>query len=149
MQQSQALILLSQMKRFEKDNDIDWIMHLYLDKKLKKIPGIIPCKLAPGGGTRSAYHLYALRYIKEKFNNVPKDKFLEALRAEGIPGSSGYGAQNKYEFIEKVLTSKGYKRLYSDARLNQWREENVLPGNDQLVDEAVVFSQSVLVRKQS
>ena len=144
MTQTQALILLSQMQRFQKDNDIRLDNALYLDKKLKKIPGIVPCKLA-NGGTRSAYHLYPFRYIKEKFNNVPKEKFLEALVAEGIPGNKGYGTQHKSEFIEKVLTSKGYKRLYSDARLKQWREENVLPGNDQLVDEAVVFTQNILL----
>ena len=144
MTQTQALILLSQMQRFQKDNDIRLENALYLDKKLKKIPGIVPTKLADGG-TRSAYHLYSFRYIKEKFNNVPKEKFLEALRAEGIPGDSGYRAQNKDEFIEQVLNSKGYKRLYSEARLKQWREENQLPGNDQLCDQAVVFTQNVLL----
>jgi perosamine synthetase len=144
MTQTQALILLSQMQRFQKDNDIRYENAMYLDKKLSKIPGIIPCKLAKGG-TRSAYHLYPFRYIKEKFNNVPKTKFLEALRAEGIPANSGYGQQNKYDFIEKVLNSKGYKRLYSEARLKQWREENNLPGNDQLCDEAVTFTQNILL----
>ncbi len=39
MQQSQALILMSQMKRIEKDNDIRLSNALYLDKKLKEIPG--------------------------------------------------------------------------------------------------------------
>jgi len=34
------------------------------------------------------------------------------------------------------LKSKGYKRLYSEARLKQWREENQLPGNDQLCKQA-------------
>jgi len=144
MTQTQALILLSQMQRFQKDNDFRLENALYLNSKLKKIPGIVPYKLA-NGGTRSAYHLYPFRYIKEKFNNVPKDKFLEALRAEGVPGSGGYGKQNKYEFIEKVLNSRGYKRLYSEARLKQWREENELPGNDQLCDQAVVFTQNILL----
>ncbi len=144
MTQTQALILLSQMQRFQKDNDIRLDNALYLNKKLSKIPGIIPYKLADGG-TRSAYHLYPFRYIKEKFNNVPKEKFIEALRAEGIPGNGGYTQQNKWDFIETVLNSRGYKRLYSEARLKQWREENVLPGNDKLCDQAMAFSQSVLL----
>ena len=45
----------------------------------------------------------------------------------------------------KALTSRGYKRLFSEARLKQWREQNVLPGNDQLCDEAVTFYQSILL----
>ena len=110
------------VQRFQNDNNIRLSNALYLDKNLKKIPGIVPTKLAEGG-TRSAYHLYSFRYLKEKFNNIPKEKFLEALRAEGIPGNSGYRAQNKDEFIEQVLASKGYKRLYSEARLKQWRKK--------------------------
>jgi perosamine synthetase len=144
MTQTQALILLSQMQRFQKDNDIRLDNALYLNKKLSKIPGIIPYKLA-NGGTRSAYHLYPFRYVKEKFNNVPKEKFLEALRAEGIPAGGGYTQQNKWDFIETMLNSKGYKRLYSEARLKQWREENQLPGNDLLCSQALTFTQNILL----
>jgi perosamine synthetase len=144
MQQSQAIILMSQMKRFEKDNDVRLANAQYLDKKLKEIPGIVPYKLA-NGGTRSAYHLYPFRYIKEKFNNVPKEKFLKALSAEGIPVSSGYGPQNKDLLFEEAFNSRGYKRLFPESRLKQWREENHLPGNDQLCSEACAIYQSVLL----
>ena len=144
MQQSQALILMSQMKRFENDNDIRLSNALYLDKKLKEIPGIIPYRLAEGA-TRAVYHLYPFRYIKENFNNVPKDKFIRALSAEGIPCSSGYGKQNKDGLFEEAFNSRGYKRLFSESRLKQWRDENILPGNDQLSDQAVTFSQSLLL----
>jgi perosamine synthetase len=144
MQQSQAIILMSQMKRILKDNDIRLANALYLNQKLSEIPGIVPYKLADGA-TRSAYHLYPFRYIKEKFNNVPKGKFLQALVAEGIPAMSGYGQQNKDGLFEETLNSKGYKRLFSEARLKKWREENVIPGNDQLCNEAVVFTQNILL----
>ncbi len=144
MQQSQAIILLSQMKRFEADNEIRVANALYLDKKLSKIPGIIPCKPAEGA-TRAAYHMYPFRYIREKFDDVPKEKFIRALSAEGIPCSSGYGQQNRDGLIEEALNSKAYKRLFPESRLKQWREENQLPGNDQLCREAVTFFQSMLL----
>ncbi len=144
MQQVQALILLSQMDRIQKDADIRLANAQFLDSKLKEIPGITPYKLADGA-TRSAYHLYPFRFIKEKFNNVSKDKFIQALRAEGIPCSGGYGPQNSDGLIEKALNSKGFKRLFSETRLKQWREENVLPGNDQLCREAVTFTQNILL----
>jgi dTDP-4-amino-4,6-dideoxygalactose transaminase len=143
MTQTQALILMSQMEHFQKDNEVRQANAAYLDSKLRRIPGIVPCKIAKGN--KSAIHLYPFRYIKEKFNDIPKEKFLEALHAEGIPAGAGYGKQNKIEMLDTVFNSKGYKRLFSEARLKQWHEENVLPGNDQLVDEAVVFSQSVLL----
>ena len=87
--------------------------------------------------------------IKEEFGDVPRDRFIRALNAEGVPCSSGYGPQNKDGLIEDQLTSKGYKRLFSEARLNQWREENVLPGNDQLCNEAVIFYHSMLLGSRS
>jgi perosamine synthetase len=148
MQQSQALILLSQMKRIEKDNDIRNSNALYLSGKLKNIPGIVPSKLA-NGATRGVYHLYPFRYQKEKFNNIPKEKFLSALQAEGIPATSGYGKQNKDLLFEEAFNSRGYKRLFSEARLKQWRDENHLPGNDQVCDEAVGLYQSILLGSKS
>ena len=148
MQQSQALILMSQMKRIEMDNDIRLANALYLDTKLKEIPGIIPYRLAEGA-TRAVYHMYPFRYLKEEFNNIPKETFLKALNAEGIPCSNGYGKQNKDGLIEEQLTSRGYRRLFTKSRLNQWREENVLPGNDQLCDEALTIYQSNLLGTKS
>jgi perosamine synthetase len=149
MQQSQALILMSQMKRIEKDNDVRLSNALYLDKKLKEIPGIIPSKPA-NGATRAVYHLFPFRYQKEKFNNIPKEKFIDALNAEGIPASGGYGKQNKDLLFEEAFNSRGYKRLFSEARLKQWREENLnLPGNDKVCDEAVGLYQSILLGSKS
>jgi dTDP-4-amino-4,6-dideoxygalactose transaminase len=145
---SQALILMSQMKRIEKDNDLRLSNALYLDRKLKEIPGIVPYRHADGA-TRAVYHLYPFRYIKEEFNNVPKEKFLKALNAEGVPCSNGYGKQNKDGLIEEQLTSKGYMRLFSESRLKQWREENILPGNDRLCDQALTFYQSILLATKS
>lgn len=144
MQQIQALILMSQMKRIEKDNDIRLANALYLDEKLKGMPGIIPYKPA-SGATRAVYHLYPFRYIKEQFNNIPKEKFISALNAEGIPASGGYGKQNKDGLVEEALSSKGFRRLFSETRLKQYREENNLPGNDQLCDQAVTLYQSILL----
>ena len=148
MQQIQALILMSQMERIKKDADIRLENARYLDEQLARIPGIVPCKPAKGA-TRSAYHLYPFRYIKEHFNNAPKDKFIQALRAEGVPGNSGYGRQNHEALIENAFNSRGYKRLFSESRLNRWREENVLPGNDQLSNEAVTFTQNILLGSRS
>jgi dTDP-4-amino-4,6-dideoxygalactose transaminase len=148
MQQIQALTLLSQMGRIEKDADVRLENAKYLDSKLNNIPGIKTYKLVTENA-RSAYHMYPFRFVSEEFGNVKREKFIEALRAEGIPCSTGYGRQNKDGLIEEALTSKGYKRLFSEKRLNQWREENVLPGNDQLAREAVTFYQSILLGSKS
>ena len=144
MTEFQAVILMSQMKRIEMDADTRLENALYLTSKIKDIPGIIPYKLA-NGATRPAYHLYPFRYKKEQFDGIPREKFLAALKAEGISCAGGYGPQNKDGLIEQALNSKGYKRLFSEKRLKQYREENHLPDNDQLCKEAVWFGQNMLL----
>lgn len=145
MMEFQGVILLSQMERVKKDFDTRLENALYLDSKLKNIPGIIPYKLAEGA-TKSAYHIYPLRYKKEHFDDLPRDKFLAALQAEGIPCSSGYEAQYNDGFMEQVLSSRGYKKLFSEQRLKRYREElHELPENDQLTQEAVWFFQNMLL----
>jgi len=144
MQHVQALILMSQMKRFENDAFLREKNAAYLDKQLSQVPGIIPAKMVPGG-EKSAYHFYPFRYKKEQFQMKSRESFMAALRAEGIPCMAGYGRQNKDGLIEEALSSRGYIRLYGETRLNQWREQNELPGNDQLAEEAVALFQKMLL----
>jgi perosamine synthetase len=148
MMEMQAVILMSQMKRIHADADKRLANALYLDSKLKEIPGIIPYKLA-NGATRSAYHLYPFRYKKEFFNDLSREKFLKALSAEGIPCSEGYGPQYHDGLMEEALNSTGYKRLFSKQRLDDYREElHNLPDNDQLTSEAVWLFQNMLLGEQ-
>ncbi|MGQ9620148.1 MAG: DegT/DnrJ/EryC1/StrS family aminotransferase [Bacteroidales bacterium] len=144
MQQIQALILMSQMNRIIKDAEIRLQNAKYLDSKLREIPGIVPYKLVDETA-KSAYHFYPFRFISENFGTLPRETFIRALNAEGIPCSAGYGPQNKDGLIEQMLNSKGFKRLFPESRLKQWREENILPGNDKLCREAVILYQNILL----
>jgi perosamine synthetase len=144
MTEYQAAILLSQVKRLEADTDLRWANGQYLPSKLKNIPGIVPHKLYEGV-TRAVYHLYPFRYLKEHFNHAPRDKFLAALRAEGIPCSGGYGPQYRDGLIESTLTSKNFTRSFPKARLDRYREELHYPDNDRLCQEAVWISQEMLL----
>jgi perosamine synthetase len=148
MQEFQAVVLMSQMQRIQTDADKRLENALYLTSLIEGIPGILPYQLADGA-TRSAYHLYPFRYKKEFWDGVPREKLLEALRAEGIPCSGGYGPQYRDGLIEDALNSESYKRLFSPARLKRYREEAVYPDNDQLCEEAVWFSQSMLLAEKS
>jgi dTDP-4-amino-4,6-dideoxygalactose transaminase len=149
MMEFQAVILLSQLERAKKDFEKRLENALYLDSKLKEIPGILPYRLTEGA-TKSAYHIYPFRYKKEFFDELPREKFLAALQAEGIPCSSGYEAQYNDGFMEEVLNSRGFKRLFTAQRLKRYREElHELPENDQLTREAVWFFQNMLLAERS
>ena len=144
MTEYQAAVLLSQMKRLEKDTQTRGENAQYLTSKIKNIPGIVPHRLYEGV-TRAAYHLYPFRYKKEHFNNVSRSRFLSALSREGIPCSGGYGPQYKDGLIEDALSSKNFKRSFSKERLDKYREENHYPDNDKLCNEAVWLSQRLLL----
>lgn len=145
MMEFQAVILLSQLERAKNDFDKRLENARYLDSKLKQIPGLLPYKLTDDTN-RSAYHIYPFRYKKEHFDELPREKFLAALQAEGIPCSSGYEAQYNDGFMEEVLNSRGFKRLFPEQRLKRYREElHELPENDQLTSEAVWFFQNMLL----
>jgi len=148
MAEYQAAILLAQMKRLEEQTQTRNENAKYLTSRLKDIPGIVPHKLYDGV-TRAAYHLYPFRYEKQHFGNVPRGKFLAALKAEGIPCSSGYDRVNKNAFFENTLRSKNFRKMYSKERLDRCRELNNCPDGDRLCDEAVWFYQSLLLGPKS
>ena len=144
MTEFQAAMLLAQMKRLEEQTRTRGRNAEYLTSRIKEIPGIIPPRLYEGV-TRAVYHLYPFRYKAEHFNDLPRAKFLAALRAEGIPCGDGYGTLNKDPFVEHTLNSRNFRRMYSKERLNRCREQNHCPDNDRLCTEAAGLSQRLLL----
>lgn len=89
MTEFQAAILLAQMERLEEQTSTRNENALYLSQMLAEIDGIRPLKRDPRVTTH-AYHLYIFRYDSEAFGGVPRQRFIEALNAEGIPCGAGY-----------------------------------------------------------
>ncbi len=144
----QGALLNAQMTRVEAQSKRRDENAKYLSSMLEKIPGIKPVKNYEGC-TRSAWHLFMLRYEASGFAGVPRDKFLKALSAEGIRASSGYSPLNKEPFIKNALESKGYKRIYPEKLLREWAERNACPKNDQLCEQGVWFTQNTLLGSRS
>jgi dTDP-4-amino-4,6-dideoxygalactose transaminase len=59
----------------------------YLTERLGTLPGITPPVVRHD--VRHGYYDYAMRYDAYK-NGIPRDRFVAALNAEGIPVSQGY-----------------------------------------------------------
>jgi dTDP-4-amino-4,6-dideoxygalactose transaminase len=140
----QGAMLLAQMTRLENQSKTRAANASYLTSMLREIPGIAPARQY-SGTTNNAYHLYMFRYDPAAFSGLPRDKFLKALSAEGVPASSGYSPLNTQPFLKAVLESRGYQRLFSAARLKQWHEQNSCPQNDKLCSQAVWFTQNMLL----
>ena len=148
MTEFQAALLLAQMTRIEAQARIRTENARYLTSMLQEIPGIAPARMYDGC-TRNAYHLYMFRYDKTRFHDAPRSVFLKALSAEGIPAASGYTPLNTQPFLKNVLSSRGYKRLFPEKVLAEWGERTRCPRNDRLCEEAVWFTQTMLLAPRS
>ncbi|MBI4220304.1 MAG: DegT/DnrJ/EryC1/StrS family aminotransferase, partial [Chloroflexi bacterium] len=144
MTEFQAALLMAQMTRLQEQSKTREQNAQYLTSMLKEIPGILPARMYDGC-TRNAYHLYMFRYKKEQFANLPRSVFLKALRAEGVPASGGYAPLNKEPFLKNTLQSRGFQAIYSRERLARWEERNHCPENGRLCEEAVWFTQGMLL----
>ena len=149
----QAAILLAQMERLDEQTEIRNRNGIYLSEKLSEIEGIKPAK-RDERVTKHAYHLYVFRYDAEKFGGQPRARFLEALRAEGIPCSPGYNPLYKHDLFKASIQKnpllygydKGdadYSKLYcpvTEKACNEegiWLTQNVLLGTQEDMDDIV------------
>lgn len=91
----QAALLLAGLERLEAQTQRRAANAAHLTRRLEAIAGIRTLRADPFV-TRNAYHIYIFRYTGdtseagEGFAGLPRERFLEALRAEGIPASPGY-----------------------------------------------------------
>jgi dTDP-4-amino-4,6-dideoxygalactose transaminase len=85
----QAALLLAQMERLPEQMARREAGATYLDRELASIEGLRPLRRDPRV-TVHAHHLYILRYEAAAFGDLPRDLFVRALKAEGIPCSTGY-----------------------------------------------------------
>jgi len=85
----QAAILTQQLKRLPQQGKTRMSNGLHLNGLMRQIPGIAPLAV-PEGITGHAFHLYIFRFDAEVFG-FSRKTFLDALQAEGVPCSPGYG----------------------------------------------------------
>jgi dTDP-4-amino-4,6-dideoxygalactose transaminase len=144
MTEFQGALLLSQMERLEAQARTREQNAQYLSKMLDEIAGVEPARMYEGC-TRNAYHLYMFRYEAKGFEGLPRERFLKAMNAEGIPCSGGYGPLNRDSFLENTFSSRPFRAIYSEAEMKQWKERNQTPENEKLCEEAVWIGQNRLL----
>jgi len=89
MTEFQAAVLLKQLAKVEGQMKTRDKSATYLAKRLKEVEGIAPLESYPQT-TRHAHHLFIMRYDRNSFGGVPKEKFVQAMNKEGIPLAPGY-----------------------------------------------------------
>ena len=86
-----AALLLAQFRRFDREQvRFKHENGEYLARGLQEIGGVQPLK-RDERVTQHGYYFFVARYDSEQFGGVHRDRFVEALRAEGVPCGVGYG----------------------------------------------------------
>ena len=138
----QSALLLAQMKRLESQTVRRDANGAFLAEELAKIEGVVPQR-RDRWATRVAYHVFTLRFDAERFP-APRERILEAMRAEGIPCSAGYGLPlyRQRAFLEKRFgpyAESAKKRR--DVRYDKLH----LPASERQCREGAWIFQSVLL----
>jgi dTDP-4-amino-4,6-dideoxygalactose transaminase len=127
--------LLGQMRRLKVQSELRDENASYLEKLLSEFKGVRPTKKYPGQ-TRRAYYEYQLIYEKEYFNGLPKTKFQEAMRAEGIGFGNGIDSSLHLDpFIETYFNLRAFQKIFPKERLDKYRKENLCPVNERIGKE--------------
>jgi perosamine synthetase len=148
MQHYQAAMLLQQFDKLREDTARRIQNAARLSASLKQIPGIRPARLPEN--SQAVWHLFPFRYDTDKFQGLPRDKFVRAMRAEGIPCSTGYREQYFDGLLDEAIASRGFKRLFSARRLKEYRDSfQELKGNRQVCATTVAITQNLLLAESA
>jgi dTDP-4-amino-4,6-dideoxygalactose transaminase len=138
-----SAILNCQLDRLDEQTDRRDANGKYLDAQLAQIPGITPQKRT-ADANRNAYHLYPFRF-DERAWGIPRQRFLDAVTAEGIPISGGYLVPLHCQplFVNRAF---GPYSACNDARPDIDYSKLDLPNCDRLCErEGIWLTQNLLL----
>lgn len=148
MTEFQAALLLVQLQSADADLARRERNAAELDSTFAEIDGITPMTRDPRC-THHAYHLYQVKYDAQQFSNVPRERFVEALNAEGIPASLGYGVPlDQQPVFSKLAFDTKATRYDPEYRPTQYGQ-HTLPAAKKLCEQAVWIPQNVLLGSDS
>jgi dTDP-4-amino-4,6-dideoxygalactose transaminase len=116
----------------------------YLAARIGRLPGIHPQR-PTASCTRHSYHLLMFRFLSAAFG-IPRAAFIQALQAEGIPCSAGYG----FSLHEQPLFRNKAFGPYLAERFHELDyRAAVCPNSDLLCKEAVWLEQRILLGRRA
>ena len=155
-----ASLLLPQLKSLRDDMALRDKNRKKLDRALSS-EGLVSLG-SYNKATRVANHLYLLKYKADHFNDVPREKFFEAMRAEGVYTYAGYkplyrekvfsGKNDDFPWLNDIdytATSCAVTELVADYQ-SIWLTQNHLLGNDRDTQDIIdAFEKVTTALKQT
>lgn len=142
----QSAVLLAQMERLDDQLRLKQCNAELVGRELESIPGI---EAVPGDGQTdvNGYYLYLLRYQAEAFAGLSRDRFVEALNAEGIPCHIGYPwpltRNPMFDVIEDGPQGCPFSCPYYGRKVDV--KSTPLPVSERICRETVVIPHQVLL----
>lgn len=131
MTELEAAIGIVQLSKLDKMNEDRIKLAEYLTKKIHTINGLEHVRY---DFVKHVYYVYAFSYNQEKIG-LPRDKFCEAMRAEGIPCFGGYV---KPLYLNPLYTEKrafAFKHYTGNAKY----EKGLCPVTESLNEKELVM----------
>jgi len=140
----QGALLNCQLARLESQTKRRDRNGVYLSTRLAQFPGVNVQK-RPTSCHRHSYHLFMFRLDDAAFG-APRQAVLQALRAEGIPCSGGYGFSLN---LQPMFRNKAFGPYLAAARPRLNYTARRCPNSDQVCREAVWLGQSIFLGSRS
>ena len=143
MTEFQAALLLSQLRRLDEQTATRTRNAQLLTSLLDEIEGLTPTKVDERVTTH-AYHLFIMRFDSDRFGGITRDRFLEAMNAEGIPCSAGYKPLYGEDAFANSFTTYPLETPYFNGKPDYSRFD--CPVTERIcATEAVWLTQSMLL----
>jgi dTDP-4-amino-4,6-dideoxygalactose transaminase len=142
----QASLLLNQLQRLPRqvatrmDRASKLRAAIHETKMLRTIPHEVENRI-----TAHAFHLFSMKYIADSSSVVPREKFVAALQAEGLPVTTGYPHPIYHNELFKQRPHTVHPCPVAEAycKSSVWLPQNALLADDQWIEEAVAAIQKV------
>lgn len=141
MSEIEAALLCAQFEKFPEEFERRRENAELLRSELAEIDGIVT-QPEDGRITARAYENFAVNYDPDGFGGLPRDDFVEALEAEGVPVSTGYGMP----LTEQPAMAREHVRslLPDGVDLPLYRNKS-LPGTEEVIASRLRFSHRYLL----
>jgi len=140
MTEFDAAVLLAQLGRLEEQAQRREDNANFLCEQLKGIDGIRLLRREPYM-TRISWHAFIVMYEPEALGGLPRERFMDALRAEGIPTSGGYSHPL---YKNPLFTERRFGRIAEHVSFPEYRDVH-LPNCERLCQDRVSFPQACLL----
>jgi dTDP-4-amino-4,6-dideoxygalactose transaminase len=144
MTEFQAATLLTLLDRLPEQVERREAAAARLAAGLADVDGLTPGARDPRATTH-AFHIYQMVYDTEAFGGLSRERFVEALTAEGVVCSGGYGLELNRQPVFARANFDRRATGYDPEQANLRYAELDLPVTRRLCAEAVWFYQTMLV----